>query len=224
MVRWVLLGIMLLVASCASYTTLAPPPGAPTLAGKEKATVAESSGVRMVVNGHWSGQPSNLPDLVTPVRVTLENHSGAPLTVRYDDFALRTSGFVARALPPFEIQRPGAEGGAGWPYFGFGVGAYSGPFYWGWDPWPGFGWWGSGYYPGYYGSYYLAEPLPTRDMLKKALPEGVLEDGGQVSGYVYFQRVQASEGTLVQLSLDLLNAQDKSSVGWIGVPLVVKEG
>jgi len=48
-----------------------------------------------------------------------------------------------------------------------------------------------GYYGEYYGQFlgFGHIELPTGDMIQQAAPEGVLEPGGRISGFVYFERV-----------------------------------
>ena len=63
--------------------------------------------------------------------------------------------------------------------------------------------------------------LPTPDMLRAALPEGVLEPNGTVGGFVYFQRVE--DGTArVTLRHDLVNASTGVELGIITIPFVVE--
>lgn len=127
--------------------------------------------------------------------------------------------------------------------FGVGVGVGAGP--WGYGPWPygawgpgpfvagygGYGWgpWGPGWnaplydpwfvdpFYGPYGYYWVPpEPLPTRDMLRRALPEGVLEDGGSVAGFVYFQNVSGREHS-VTLRARLVDARTGEQFGTLDI-------
>ncbi|MGZ3461836.1 MAG: hypothetical protein ACXU86_25365, partial [Archangium sp.] len=111
---------------------------------------------------------------------------------------------------------PGAGRGGGGPYGS--MYAWGGP---GWyDPWYGYGpgFWG----PGYYAPYYWAppEPLPTRDMVRKALPEGTLDTGGTLSGFLYFQSVSPQEGR-VTLQVRLVDARTGEQFGTLSVPFDV---
>jgi len=130
---------------------------------------------------------------------------------------------------------------------GVGVGVGS-PWGWGWGPspftwgspwgpgWHGAGWYdpwyGPGYGPGYgyydpfwgpYASWYWRpppEPLPTRDMLRNALPEGTLDTGGTVTGFLYFQNVSVREGS-VTLQASLVDARTGEQFGTISIPFGV---
>jgi hypothetical protein len=74
--------------------------------------------------------------------------------------------------------------------------------------------------PFYSDTWYPSWPqtLPTRDMVRRALPEGVLQDGGFVTGFLYFQGVVGRENA-VTLQLALVDAGSKSRFGHASVPL-----
>jgi hypothetical protein len=92
------------------------------------------------------------------------------------------------------------------------------------DPWwPG--WWGP--YPYYYGPYVYSwdngyyPGAPSADILRLGLPEGELQPGGRVSGFIYFQHATKRPGRL-----DLtwsVHAEDGRSLESIRVPLAVVE-
>jgi hypothetical protein len=113
----------------------------------------------------------------------------------------------------------------------FYVAPYYGYYYPGWPTWPG--WNEPGNYPLAYGDQYgdddsepyvtpaPGEPsasFPTDDMLAAALPEGVLQVGGSVEGFLYFQRVDEPTGA-VQLQIALVDASIGQPFGDIAVPL-----
>jgi hypothetical protein len=219
------------LAGCEHYQVLAPAPGAERVSGDEDAAASSADGVRLVAQGRWSGHPSDLAEVVTPVRVTIENHSASRLSLRYRAFSLRgPSGQLAGALSPASIQRPeGANPAMPMPFGrAYSAGVYSapimgpGPLYANWDPCPdstGYGW-------PYYGDCvnYWEPALPTPDMLRKALPEGVLEPGSRRAGYLYFPRVSSGEGSEARFEFELVDADSKATLGSIVVPFVVKRG
>ncbi len=238
---WLALSALLLAAGCLSETKLQPLPSTPTTAAGK--AVAEAHGVRLVAEPNvWKGRPSNLESLVTPVLVRLENQSGRPLRLAYENFELvGDSRFSYAALSPFQVHREGlAVGGSGLqgPSFGVGLG-------WSWGGYPGLGypwsplvwddsfyqpfwdpWWGSFYGPFYppYGYYppRTMEPLPTRDMLRRALPEGTLENGGIISGFLYFQDVGEREAR-VTLQARLVDAHTGEPFGTLSIPFRVED-
>lgn len=79
-----------------------------------------------------------------------------------------------------------------------------------WDPY---------YYGGYY-TYWNTISLPTPGMLKRAIPEGVIKDGGRLSGFLYFEEV-SPKLKMVNFRTDLVDAQDGSIFGTISIPFVV---
>jgi hypothetical protein len=183
--------------------------------------LANSGDVQLVVQpGDWRGLPSNLPFYVTPIDVTIVNHSPRKVRVALKDFALQTSsGFQSMPLPPFSIQMQGAAGVVR-PEFlgsGFQVAPSYSPAYPGYPPWTG----SFDVDPTYYGSFSgWSPPLPSPDMLSKAMPEGVLNPGGKVRGYVYFQRLPDRPARF-DLRTTLVDADTGVPFGATAVPLQV---
>ena len=242
---WPVLAALLLAAGCLTQTKLQPLPAAQTTQGG--AALAEAEGVRLVAEGDaWKGSPSNLENIVTPVRVRLENQSGRPLRLEYEHFVLEgSSRFQYAALSPFELREEGlAVGGSGDASdnvalnIGVGVGTggpwpawRGGPFVGSsaWGPW-GRGWYDPVYDPWYdpfYGGPYARgywnppEALPTRDMVRLALPEGTLQPGDSVTGFLYFQDVSEREGT-VTLQARLVDARTGEQFGTLSIPFGVR--
>ncbi|XXF77726.1 hypothetical protein P2318_32460 [Myxococcaceae bacterium GXIMD 01537] len=236
---WALLALVG-AAGCVRETQLRPQPEAQVLPTNKAAAEATENGVRLIADGNsWRGSPSDLESSLTPVRVRLENHSGKPLRVQYSDFILEgASRFRYAAIPPLELNRKAQDeaavsgtGGsgveAGVPVnasYGWSSGWRVGVGYgwgWGWG-WPGWydPFWGSPYYPGPYPYPACSEPLPTRDMLKQALPEGVLENGGAVQGFLFFQGVGGREDA-VSLRARLVDARDNEPFGSVSIPFTV---
>ena len=157
--------------------------------------------------------------------VEILNQSSRPLRIGYEAFwfTSQTGGSYA-ALPPYSIQeeivRPVPSGQPYYPYRSFGgapylrgyypmLGIYSGPF---------------AFSDGYYGTYlpvwsgYRRIELPTEDMLERALPEGVVEPGGRVGGFLYFQRIKGA-GPFT-FNADLIDARSGERFGGIVIPFV----
>jgi hypothetical protein len=236
---WLLLAAALLAVGCVTETKLQPLPTAETTRGG--AAFIEEQGVRLVADGDaWRGTPSTLERLVTPVQVRIENQSGRPLRIQYETFSLLgSSRFQYSALSPFELAEEGdtAYGGSGHGgssanlqlSVGTGFGWYSG---WGRTPFYAWGHRGRGLYNPWYDPWYdpfyrpysywnPPEPLPTRDMLRQALPEGTLEDGGTITGFLYFQDVSEREGR-VTLQARLVDARTGEQFGTLAIPFEVR--
>lgn len=214
---------------CSRGLDLAPAATADRVVGLDDAARAASNDVEVVVQADdWPGD-APIDMAVTPLRVRIENRGDIPVRIRYADFELvGSSGETYRALPPYKIEGvvPRMVGTYDpiYPsidYYGFGVAppyspvypgmrAFSGPF---------------DYYPGYYDNYYRDwQDLPTTDMLVRAIPEGVLQPGGHIEGYLYFQPVDADEETSIRFVSELVDADTGGEVARLTVPFVVGGG
>lgn len=227
---WLAAGV--LAAGCVTPTTLRPPATAPTT--RTGQPLAEGEGVRLVASGDaWRGNPRYLENVVTPVEVRLENQSGRPLRIAYEDFTLvGGSRFEYAALTLFELREEGesAVGGSGLDGREPRVRAWVGsPLRWGmsgrgWNAW-GPGWYGPGWYDPFFGGGWYArpapQPLPTEDMVRRALPRGTLPPGGTLTGFLYFQNVGEREGQ-VTLQARLVDARTGETFGTLSIPFDVR--
>lgn len=216
------------LAACATRNPLEPAKAAERVPGMDDAAQVRTMGARVVVQvDNWDGSDTILDD-VTPVWVEVINDTGRPLVVDYDNFSLvAPDGTHYAALAPIETQGSAsvpaayltADAGYGAPY-----GVYD-PFMLGTD----YGW---GYYPGpalaydydypyYYGDW-VRVPLPTPDMIAKALPEGILEPGGISAGFVYFERVD-DDDKAVEFAYALVDAETGNTLDVATIPFEVKD-
>jgi hypothetical protein len=271
------LGAATIVAGCAHEPELKPSVGAQVLPNQKDVAVAEVAGVQLSVAGDvWKGLPSTLPEVITPLRASVQNQSGRSLRISYQDFALiGSSGFRYVPLPPFSIRgtvnsgliqaAPAKDGALAaaiesgmldarvspyrvqkalaqqasegrdtqqparqtvivnprFSYDRFFVAPHFAYLYPGLEPWP---WaFGPAYDPFYYGRYYGLWPvqLPTQDMLEQALPEGVVESDGSVSGFLYFPAVGKREEQ-VTFEMKLVDAKTAETFGTARIPFLVK--
>ena len=84
------------------------------------------------------------------------------------------------------------------------------------------------YDPFFYTSYYprfVQLQRPTGDMVQKALPEGVLEPGGRMAGFLYFETVDIGDvngdDDMGRFSMDLVDASTTRAIGTISIPLEI---
>jgi hypothetical protein len=215
-----------------SNAHLSPAPTASRLPGGVNATVAATAGVRVTARaGVWAGS-SSIRESVTPVLIQVDNRSGAAIRICYDQIRLRgADGRPYAALPPYDV-----EGAADAPVLGrtypavtplyshrrFWIAPYYARIYPGLAAFPG----PFPFHPSYYRNRYahwgaLGASLPTPDMLRRAVPEGVLGDGGQVSGFLYFQRVDPG-ARVVTLSAEIVNARAGQELGRVRIPFRVE--
>lgn len=220
--------LLLSFVACARYPALLPAPGAHL--APEGGAEARAEGIEIRIDGTaWDGIPRDLSTVITPVWVELHNESERPMQVRYEAFSLLgDSGFHYAVLPPFHPDAAPAYGAAPAKAEGkaktrrmrthrqFFVAPYYGPFF-DYQPWP----YPFLYEPGYYDRYYAmwASPLPSPDMLAEALPEGVLDQGGQIGGFLYFQRAPDSEQS-VRFQARLIDARSEDVFGEVLIPMV----
>jgi len=224
--------LALIAAGCVTEPQLQPRPDAHSLGNDPSAAIAEAKGVRLVADGaDWKGSPSNLERRLTPVRVWLDNHSGRTLSVRYAVFdLLGESRFQYAALSPGKM----AEANDAQPrcVAGYSPGYWSMGLTWGWGGYPGYpwhsSWWPGLYYDPFYAPFYgpppyvrCDEPLPTHDMVKQALPEGTLENGGSIAGFLYFQGVGERERQVI-LQARLVDAATNQTFGQLTIPFQVR--
>ena len=198
--------VTLLLSGCAS-AALSPAATARTVAGDASLAYDSVGGVRVLVQANaWQGDKSVLGH-VQPMRVTIENHSTAVIRVRYGDFALVSQGGRRYpALPPFRVEgellspmlAPGLSPFAypGFSYRRFLIAPYFAPLY------PGIPVYRRPYVfydPGYYAFWYTdfaRSVRPSVEVLSLALPEGVIEPEGRVTGFLYFRTVDPEAGAV----------------------------
>jgi hypothetical protein len=167
------------------------------------------------------------------VEIRLENQSGRTLSIRYELFDLvGESRFHYAALSSLDMKEANEAG----PVCVAGrVPRYSWGLHAGWGPrqmWrtrsPWRPWWPGPFYDPFYDPYYgpppyvrCEEPLPTEDMLGRALPEGSLENGGTVAGFLYFQGVADRERQVI-LQARLVDASTGEAFGELRIPFQVR--
>lgn len=228
----VIAALLVAAAGCTGPGVNLEPAAAANEAGfADEAAIARVNGVQMTVQvDTWPGDPGVTAD-VTPVQVSIENNSGAPLRVAYSEFALISpSGVRYSAIPPYNIEGTvdrvelaGAYTPISEPLFAYsdfyvaplydpiyGIGAYNDPYYY-----------DLGYYDAYY-DYWDNTALPTAAMLERALPEGVVMSGGSVTGFLYFEKVDPDVVDRVRFRADLKNPGSAKTFGEIRIPFTLK--
>jgi hypothetical protein len=162
------------LGACVHEKVLEPATDAALVPGSQNVAEASAAGVSVKVTGDaWNGDPQDLGTLFTPVRVTLENHSGKTLRISYRDFTLAGgSGFNYAAIPPMRARGTlsAREAPAAptlqmvrWEHRGFFVAPHYSYLYPGIERWQGV----FAYDPLYYDQFYANWPerLPSQDMI-----------------------------------------------------------
>lgn len=136
------------------------------------------------------------------------------------------SSFVQKKAPPAAAPAPAPHAPTvvivpDFDYDDFYYAPYWAYGYDGLSPWP-YPWapdWA--YYDNYY-PYMQRIHLPTRSMLKKGIPEGVIKPNGHVTGFLYFQKVDPKEKD-VTFTAKLQDASNGQIFGKLEIPLVVRK-
>lgn len=191
---------------------------------------AQTSAARVSVRanaGSWTGD-AEVKEFVTPVHLAIANGGDAPLRVRYSNIRLVSGdGEPFRALPPFDVQgtvekrvqlvpRFSHRGAALAPYLGF---VYDEDEV---ELEPPSAYMDMQYYDHLYDHWRAEIPLPTQYMQEVALPEALVRPQGELSGYVYFERVHPSTER-VTLQVDLIDANTNGPLGTATIPFVMKD-
>jgi hypothetical protein len=222
-------------AACVHEPVLKPASSAQSVAGKQNTAFADVAGVRVLVAGDaWKGRRSSPADQLTPIQVTVENHSGRALRIRYQDLSLH--GGTGASYAPLALARENAyrfgslmrtaayqpmavyvpvtarcdkqEGLVDAPYLAY---SYPGP-----SPFR------SSVFAYGEGDPSCAQAVPTGEMLAEALPEGSVQDGARAAGFLYFEGVGNREST-VQLGMNLVDANSGQPFGQVSIPLAVSK-
>lgn len=219
---------LLVAAGCSTTPELVPVNDS----GAASGTVERVDGVSFEVRaGAWSGDP-DIRDHVVPIRVDIRNQGDRPVKIGYGQFALVTSdGTMLGAIPPLRVK--GSESDRrvvtdltidpAFNYSGFYAAPYYGGLYPGVPTFTGDYYFDSYYYDTY-DTYWIDTELPTPGMLARALPDGRLEPGGQVRGYLYFESLPGDVSGQVTFRADLINAETGKAFGEISIPYRVQRG
>lgn len=215
--------VMFAAAGCAAAPELVPGAGARVVPeGPGQGAMDVVQNVEVIARSDaWSGFPERL-DQVTPILVTIDNQSDVPVRIRYNEFALvdPQSGERYAAIPPFDIEGTESEPIDFTDFTGFRIAPYYARYYPGLLPYDGLFPFDRIYYDSYYPAWVDVE-LPTGDMVQKALPEGVLEPGGRISGFVYFENVD-DDARQVEFMEEVVNAASGERLGMIDIPFAVR--
>ncbi len=197
-----------LISGCAA--TLKPAADATPAPGG--GATASTGGVNIVTMTPDFPGIIDIESAVTPVKVNITNTGSSTVLIRYSDFKLvGADGTVYQALPLYKIDTSVTTSLAGVydpinsplflhrgfrvaPYYGGlypGIPTFGGPFGFG-----GFGRYGWGAYDGAFGGGFARVKLPTPEMYRNVLPEGVLDPGGSLQGWLYFQHVGNHKGDI----------------------------
>lgn len=216
--------VLLAAAGCASSPDLAP--ARPVQKATDDTAIAREGPVRLLAESDaWESVPRDLDETVTPIEVTVRNVGAVPVEVRYESFVLDLGEETVHPMPPYRIDQGAlepspvnptfaSEGYAAAPYY---RGMYSGisttrhPFAYDYAP--------------YYRRYARAwRTQPSRNVMAAAMPEGTIEPGGFIRGFLYFEHFEADDvPRTVELSYRARNARDGDPLPEVSIPFRVRE-
>lgn len=225
------LAVSLFTFGCTTQPTLLPSTDARLVDNNVSRAADVSENVRLEARVRsWRWAPRKLDEFVTPVFVVIQNQSDRTIRVRLSNLQLQGVGGISMAaLPPFEVEGEIVRRVKRYAYGskGFFVAPHLHSSYPGFQVWSGAFAFNPFYYRTYqpvYSTYEVA--LPTRDMLVRALPEGSLEPGGRIAGFVYFERsLESLEDSVHDLHMvfDLVDAETGGEFGLVEIPFEVYE-
>jgi hypothetical protein len=216
--------LLLAVGGGCGHGVLRPGPSARVIDGAPGAAYSVAAGVRCSADvGAWRGRAADLAGDVVPVKVWIKNGSGRAIRLLAEDFVLvGKSGHSYRPIPVLPLGD--AEGPAPRdvePMYA------SSKFY---------------VAPRLHGVYPTLEPWrtplqrdeqlydrqyrrwgkhrPTVEMIRMALPEGVLDDGGMISGFLYFEN-PVDEESRVTFQADFGRDDGSGTVAAVEIPFRV---
>ncbi len=199
---------------------LLPAASAQVIPDVPSAAAFEDSGIRVSAEANdWSAAPEDLPERLTPIKVRIVNRSGAPVQILYQKFALLGGhGRRYQPLPPAPLDDPGTPSVR--PVYAasnFFVAPRLHGVYPTLDAWSVPLDRDDEFYARQVGRW--ADGLPSRPMRRMALPEGVLADRGEISGFLYFENATRKEKR-VTFHADMDQPQGEE-VAEIEIPFVV---
>lgn len=206
--------------SACGHGRLVPARNAKTVLGAPTAALYEDNGIRVTVDAdEWRGKPDELP--VTPLKVRIVNHSGRAIRVLYEDFAVEDDqgGHVYRALPVVPLDASPASIRPTYASDKFFVAARHRDAYPTLTPWPQELPRDADLYRRQFHAWH--EGLPTREMQRLGLPEGVLADGGEVAGFLYFPQARGSDDR-VHVKVNLDDGDTAEPVATVDLPFRVE--
>lgn len=212
---------------CRPSTGLEPMDEATEATVVEDAAITSSSGVELMAHGdRWTGD-AVVEQFTTPVYVRIRNDSDRNLLIRYPSFALLGALDRYAVLPPFVLATTDdhTELAAGYtpvesPLFttdGFKVAPYYAPAYPNLVGYDGVMVVDLDYHTRYMAEWGDVATLPTADIMAWALPEGVLSPGAELTGFLFFEKVDPSEAQ-INLYFELEDATDHDLFGGLWIP------
>lgn len=219
------LGVGLMTLAC-GHERMLPASSARVVPDSRGFAAVEQNGVNVAASGDdWSGPPDELEGRLTPVKVRIVNHSGRAIQILYERFVLAGGhGRRYRPLPPVPLlhDRPLDTHASLHPIFAtasFFVRPAFRDVYPSIPPWPTRLQSDDRFYETQYKLW--GRDLPTVEMQRMGLLEGVLADGGEMSGFLYFENATGRESR-VSFEAELKDGEGHDVVTSIAIPFRIE--
>ena len=212
--------VLLLAVGC-GHSKLIPAPSAARVPGAPGAAFLVLGVIGCSADAQaWQGQAVELPDSVTPVKVRVANSSGRPIGLLYQDFALvGQNGHRYLPIPVLPLD-PDTQSTRLDPIYAsskFFVAERFHDVYQGVDPWP---------QPLrrddelYETQYRRWGQRPSTDVVRMGMPEGVLGEGGVISGFLYFERPVHEDRVTFEAEFD--SSEGPDTIALVKIPFWVE--
>jgi hypothetical protein len=214
-------GLTSLVGIGCGHSRLVPAPTAAHVPGAPGAAILAVGGVGCAADAQaWRLGAGDLPDSVMPFKVRVANSSGLPIRIRYQDFALvGAKGHQYLPIPVLPLDPDGQSTRLD-PLEGttrFFIAPRFHDIYQTVDAWP---------QPLardddlYETQYRRWGRTPSADIVESGMPEGVLGDGGVITGFLFFERPSGEDAVTFQAEFD--DSDGKSTVALVKIPFRVQ--
>jgi hypothetical protein len=213
--------LTLLVGIGCGHSRLVPAPTAAHVPGAPGAAVLAVGGVGCSADPQaWRLGAGQLPDSVTPFKVRVANSSGRPIRILYQDFALvGAKGHRYLPVPVLPLDPDGQSTrldplDATTKFF---VAPRFHDIYQTVDVWPQPLARDDDLYETQYRRWGRA---PSSDIVESGMPEGVLGDGGVITGFLFFERPSGEDAVTFQAEFD--DSDGKNTVALVKIPFRVQ--
>lgn len=214
-------GLTSLVGISCGHNRLFPAPTAAHVPGAPGAAIFAAGGVGCSADAQaWRLGPAELPDSVTPFKVRVANSSGLPIRILYQEFALvGAKGHDYLPIPVLPLD-PDVQSTRLEPLDAttkFFVAPRFHDVYQTVDAWPQPLARDDDLYETQYRRWGQA---PSSAIVESGMPEGVLADGGVITGFLFFERPSGEDAVTFQAEFD--DSDGKNTVALVKIPFRVQ--
>jgi hypothetical protein len=222
-VRLLALPCLALVCAGCGHAKLVPAPSAKLVPdASDGATVSAAGGVRCFAEvDAWPDRPE-LPGFVTPVKIRVVNMSGKAIRLLFEGFVLTGKGgreYHPIPVVPIDPVASSAQVSPAYDSWNFFVAPLIQGSYPTLQPWPRPLIRDQSFYERQYRRW--GRKRPPMEVIRMALPEGVLQDGGVVTGFLFFESPLRREKRVV-FEAEFVESDEPETVASIKIPFRIE--